>query len=74
MDVFLVEEWLLHHFSCFELAELQRLPYSCWASFDVKGLLQCLTCFAHCCGAVELEIVFQEAEMMGLQFFWLAPL
>ena len=53
---------------------MKCFSYCCWACFDVKRLLQCMTCFSDCGHWIELEIVVQEANMTRLEFSRLAPL
>ena len=53
---------------------MKCFSYCHWACFDVKCLLQCMTCFPDHGGWIELKIVVQEANMMRLEFSWLAPL
>ena len=53
---------------------MKCFSYCGWASCDLECLLQCLACFPDCGGGIELKIVVQEANMMGLEFSWPAPL
>ena len=53
---------------------MKCFSYCGWACFDLKHLLQCMTCFPDCGGWIELEIVVQEANMMRLEFSQPAPL